>query len=170
MILVLVLHTCLHFTMVAIESSYWLDPRDWLQFHTVFKLPHTSCGPISVTPCIMFFFPKIHLNKTSQLGLRALCCRIHGHGFDPHQCVWTWPQAHGSKKAQLPCWPLYSKQMLHQRWFWGIHCRQVRKWWIHPDFETQDRYHQKCKTAVSVAPQKGPVSSKSFKKMSMLGQ
>ena len=25
------------------------------------------------------------------------------------------------KKAWLPCWPLYSQQVLHQRWIWGSH-------------------------------------------------
>ena len=31
------------------------------------------------------------------------------------------------KKARLPCWPLYSQQVSHQRWIWGICCVQVRK-------------------------------------------
>ena len=31
------------------------------------------------------------------------------------------------KKARLPCWPLYSQQVLHQRWISGIHCTQVTK-------------------------------------------
>ena len=34
----------------------------------------------------------------------------------------------------------------------------------HSGFETQRRHHQKTKTGVSVAPQKGPTSSKKFKK------
>ena len=25
------------------------------------------------------------------------------------------------KKARLPCWPLYSQQVSHQRWIWGLH-------------------------------------------------
>ena len=33
---------------------------------------------------------------------------------------------------------------------------------IHPDFETQERYHQKSKTGVSVAPRKGLVSPRFF--------
>ena len=41
---------------------------------------------------------------------------------------------------------------------------EARKRGIHPDFETQGRRHQKSKTGVSVAPQKGLVSSKNFKK------
>ena len=33
---------------------------------------------------------------------------------------------------------------------------------IHPDFEAQARYHPKSQTWVSVAKQKGPMSSKYF--------
>ena len=33
---------------------------------------------------------------------------------------------------------------------------------IHPDFEAQGRYHPKSQTWVSVAKQKGPMSSKYF--------
>ena len=25
------------------------------------------------------------------------------------------------KKVQLPCWPLFSQQVSHQRWIWGLH-------------------------------------------------
>ena len=35
---------------------------------------------------------------------------------------------------------------------------------IHPGFETQGRHHQKSKTGVSVAPQKGLVSYKNLRK------
>ena len=38
------------------------------------------------------------------------------------------------------------------------------KWGIHPGFETQGRHHQKSKTGVWVAPQKGLMSSNFFKK------
>ena len=31
------------------------------------------------------------------------------------------------KKAQLPCWPLSSQQVLHQRWIWGSHKRKSMK-------------------------------------------
>ena len=41
---------------------------------------------------------------------------------------------------------------------------EASKWGIHTGFETQGRRHQKSKTGVSVAPQKGHVSSKKFKK------
>ena len=33
---------------------------------------------------------------------------------------------------------------------------------MHPGFETQGRRHQKSKTGISVAPQKGHVSFKNF--------
>ena len=45
---------------------------------------------------------------------------------------------------------------------------KAHKQGIHPGFETQGRRHQKSKTGVSVAPQKGPVSSKNFKKKKKL--
>ena len=52
----------------------------------------------------------------------------------------------------------------HQRWIWGFHCVQVTKHasdGIHPGFETQGRrHHNSKKTAVSVARQKGLMSSK----------
>ena len=41
---------------------------------------------------------------------------------------------------------------------------EARKRGIHPGFETQGRRHQKSKTGVSVAPQKGFMSSKFFLK------
>ena len=28
------------------------------------------------------------------------------------------------ERDRLPCWPLYSQQVSHQRWIWGIACRQ----------------------------------------------
>ena len=53
----------------------------------------------------------------------------------------------------------------HHRWIWGIHCMQAMKHTsvrIHPGFENQGRCHQKSKTGVPVAPQKGVVSSNNF--------
>ena len=41
---------------------------------------------------------------------------------------------------------------------------KARKWGIHSGFETQGRHHQNSKTGVSVAPWKGLMSSKIFKK------
>ena len=43
--------------------------------------------------------------------------------------------------------------------------RKARKRGIHPGFETQGRRYQKSKTGVSVAPQKGLMSSKIKKKV-----
>ena len=65
------------------------------------------------------------------------------------------------EKARLPCWPLYSQQVLHQRWIWGAHKRESMQG-IHPGFEPQGRCHQKSKTGVSVVSQKGLMSSKNF--------
>ena len=63
------------------------------------------------------------------------------------------------QKVWLPCLPLYSQQVLHQRWIWESH-----KWesmqLIYPGFESQGRHHQKSKTGVSVVPRKGLMSSK----------
>ena len=39
---------------------------------------------------------------------------------------------------------------------------------IHPGFETQDRHHQKSETRVSVAPQKGLISSEIKQKTSQV--
>ena len=40
--------------------------------------------------------------------------------------------------------------------------KEEAKQGIHPGFETQDRHHQKSKTGVSLATQKGLISSKKF--------
>ena len=40
---------------------------------------------------------------------------------------------------------------------------------IHPGFETWGRCHQKSKTKVSVAPEKGLMSYKNFKKKTLMG-
>ena len=39
---------------------------------------------------------------------------------DPSAGMWI-------EKARLPCWPLYSQQVLHQRWISRIHCMQATK-------------------------------------------
>ena len=62
----------------------------------------------------------------------------------------------------------WKRQVSYQRWIGGIRCAQARKHVsdiIHPGFETQGRCHQKSKTGVSVAPQKGLVSYKLKKKI-----
>ena len=55
-------------------------------------------------------------------------------------------------------------QVLHQKWCWDpLHAGvEADKQGIYPGFETQCRHHQKSKTGVSLAPQKGLVSSKNF--------
>ena len=63
-------------------------------------------------------------------------------------------QVRGSKTARMPFWPPRGQQVSHQKWILGIRfiqTRKVHKRGIHPDFETQDRRHQKSKTGVSVA-------------------
>ena len=89
-------------------------------------------------------------------------CRMDGRGFEPPMPV-VLSAGISIKKAWLLCWPPYSQQVSHQRWIWGIHCAQVRKQaskGIHPGFKTPGRRHQKSKIGVSVAPQKGLMSSK----------
>ena len=72
------------------------------------------------------------------------------------------------KKAWLPCWPLYSQQVLHQRWIWGSHKWENMQKGIYPGFETQGRHHQKSKTGVSVAPRKGLMPFKNLIKIKSL--
>ena len=72
-----------------------------------------------------------------------------------------------SKTVQPPCWLPRGQQVSHQRWIWGIHCMLATKHIskrIHPGFETQGRCHQKSKTGLSMAQQKGLMSSKQFLK------
>ena len=67
------------------------------------------------------------------------------------------------RMAGLPCWLPRGQQVSYPRWVWGFHCTQVMKHAshrIHSGFVTQSRHHQKSKTGVSVAPQKGVMSSK----------
>ena len=57
------------------------------------------------------------------------------------------------------------QQVSHQSWILGIHCIQAMKDpgnGVQHGFETQLRRHQKSKTGVSVASQKGLISSKLF--------
>ena len=75
--------------------------------------------------------------------------------LEPHQCLFagTW-----KKMVQLPCWLPKGQQVSHHRWIQGLSCTQATKHTskrIHPGFKTQRRYHQKSKTGLSVAPQKG---------------
>ena len=66
-------------------------------------------------------------------------------GPNLHQCLRT-----HLKVCWLPCWPLYSLQVSHQRWIWGSHRWESMQKGIHPGFETQGRRHQWSKTGVSV--------------------
>ena len=52
------------------------------------------------------------------------------------------------KKARLPCWPLYSQQVSHQRWIWGSHRRENTQG-IKSGLETQGRCHQSPKQGIS---------------------
>ena len=68
------------------------------------------------------------------------------------------------KKPRLPFWSLHSQQVSDQAWIWGSHKWQSMQG-IHPGFENHGRHHQKSKTGVLVAPQKGLMSSKIIKNL-----
>ena len=73
------------------------------------------------------------------------------------------------EKTQLPCWPLYSQQVSHQRWIWDHYRRESTKGReIYPGFEKQDRHHQKSKIRISETPHKRLVSSKKDWRMYIL--
>ena len=38
-----------------------------------------------------------------------------------------WKDSACRKRDRLPYWPPRGRQVLHQRWIWGIHCAQARK-------------------------------------------
>ena len=84
--------------------------------------------------------------------------------LEPHKCLFT---STWIGLAWLPYWPPRGQQVLHQRWILGFYCTQVTKYAskvIHPGIETQGRCNQMSKTGVSVATQKGIMSSKFFLK------
>ena len=63
--------------------------------------------------------------------------------------------------AWLTCWRSTGQKVSHQRWVWGIVCTQENvKARNPPGSEIQGRHHQRSKSGVSVAQQKGHVSSK----------
>ena len=77
-------------------------------------------------------FQKISSNKKLNLKGVLICqtgvaewftvlyCSTRGHGFkSPAILVDTWSASMWIKKDRSPCWPLYSKQVSHQRWIWG---------------------------------------------------
>ena len=71
------------------------------------------------------------------------------------------------KKAQLPCWPLYSQQVSHQRWIWGSH-----KWESMQKGSTlalkprADVTRSPKLSVASVAPRKGLMFSKKKEQIS----
>ena len=79
-----------------------------------------------------------------------------------YTCTSTWIH----KKAWLSCWPSRGQQVLHHGWIWGSHCTQVTKHKSKgsPGFETPGQTLPKVQAGLSVTPQKGPMSSKNFKK------
>ena len=81
-----------------------------------------------------------------------------------HQCSQTHWQVHGSKRLSCHA-DLYTVSRCCTRGESEDHTgeKACRKG-IHPGFETQGRHHQKSKTGVTVAPQKGLMSSKTSKK------
>ena len=102
---------------------------------------------------------KAYIGRVHKVS-NKIACITDGHGSSPEPPLRLADTSADMwiKMAKLPCWPLHSQQVLNQRWIWGIHCVQTRKQAseeIYPGFETQGRRHQKSKTGVSVAPQKG---------------
>ena len=80
--------------------------------------------------------------------------------FEPHQCllVGAW-----RKTAQLPYWPPRGQQVSHKE---GVTCMLLASAnkAAHSGFKTRRRRHQKSKTGLSVAPQKGVMSLKNVQK------
>ena len=84
-------------------------------------------------------------------------------GLKPHQ--YSYIHKYMDQNSSAAMLATKSQQMLHQRWIWGVHHVQVTKHVsevVYPGFETLGRPHQKSKTGVSVAPQKGLMSSKKY--------
>ena len=79
-------------------------------------------------------------------------------GFEPCQSLHVRMQLWGLKMTQLSCWPPRGQLVnLRNPLLAGD---KGHKWEIDPGFETQGRRHQKSKTGISVAPQKGLMPSK----------
>ena len=71
------------------------------------------------------------------------------------------------KKARLPCWPLYSQQVLHERWIWGIARRQESMQVKNPSWLwNPGQISPGIKIGISVAPEKGHVFQNFLKKSS----
>ena len=73
------------------------------------------------------------------LSMWWVVCLMHSHR-------WTFLFANVFK-AWLPCWHLFSMQVLHQKWICGSH-RWESTQGIQSDFETQGKCHQKYKTGI----------------------
>ena len=61
------------------------------------------------------------------------------------QAVNMWVRSAWIETAWPPFWSPRGQQVSHQRWIWGICCRQLTKHiskGIHPGFETQGKSHQ----------------------------
>ena len=98
------------------------------------------------------------------------CCVRHGRSWvwapNLHQCLRIHLQVCASKR--LGCHAdLYTVSRCHIRDESEDHTSEKACKGIHHSFETQGRCHQKSKTGVSVAPQKGLMSSKNKKKTVM---
>ena len=105
-------------------------------------------------------------------GIQCYAHHTDGHGFEPwpepltmfaDMCVSMW-----IKKAWLPCWPLDSQQMLHQRWIWVSHRWESMQRGIHPGFETQCKHDQNSKQGYQWPPKKTYVLQNIFLKKDIL--
>ena len=52
---------------------------------------------------------------------------MDGCGFEPRTSTNAYRHVCMIEKARLPCRPLCSQHVQHQRWIWGIHCAQATK-------------------------------------------
>ena len=89
---------------------------------------HGNCW-FAISKYGKLFLFKLHFITEVIEWFTVLCCGTHGHRFEPPpMLVDTWFANMWIEKAQLPCWHLYSQQVLHQRWIWGsLQARKARK-------------------------------------------
>ena len=64
---------------------------------------------------------------SSQWPSSLQCLTVVGSSHEPPPVLADMSAGTWIEKAWLPCWPLYSQQVLHQRWISGIHCTQATK-------------------------------------------
>ena len=139
------------FQFLKFSNFFILSFACYISLHKLFAHCHTIFSQIC----------KVPEKKTLPNGQRK--ARIADD-----VCIWNYTENASCilplrqacrERNRLPCWPLYSQQVSHQRWIWGIARRQesvqVRNppWLWNPG-----RRHQKSKTGISVGPQKGLVS------------